>query len=172
MPKRQALTTLDGSIAPIRPLMRTTRNRRVVPPVRVKNNESVAVLSLAGKRPRTAECDRTVADRLRNRDFTVDESWLDVGSGPTSKAHRPLGQTLSTKVHEKEIIEATLAETAGRVSGPFRCRGEVKYAGIDLGLHNQNPQNKQVSLQDRLNAESLYLLQMIIEAHDFLGKFW
>jgi PAS domain S-box-containing protein len=23
-------------------------------------------------------------------DFTVDESWLDVGSGPTSKAHRPL----------------------------------------------------------------------------------
>jgi PAS domain S-box-containing protein len=51
-------------------------------------------------------------------DFTVDESWLDVGSGPNSKAHRPLGQTLSTKLHEKEIIEATLAETAGRVSGP------------------------------------------------------
>jgi transcriptional regulator with GAF, ATPase, and Fis domain len=51
-------------------------------------------------------------------DFTVDESWFDIGSGPTSKAHRPLGQTFSTKLHEKEIIEATLAETAGRVSGP------------------------------------------------------
>jgi transcriptional regulator with PAS, ATPase and Fis domain len=51
-------------------------------------------------------------------DFTVDESWLDAGSGPTSKAHRPLGQTLSIKLNEKEIIEATLAETAGRVSGP------------------------------------------------------
>jgi hypothetical protein len=51
-------------------------------------------------------------------DFTVDESWLDIGSGPTSKGHRPLDQTFSTKLHEKGIIEATLAQTAGRVSGP------------------------------------------------------
>jgi PAS domain S-box-containing protein len=51
-------------------------------------------------------------------DFAVDESWLDIGSGPASKAHRPLGHTFSTKLQEKEIIEATLAETAGRVSGP------------------------------------------------------
>jgi DNA-binding NtrC family response regulator len=49
-------------------------------------------------------------------EFTVDESWLDIASGPASKAYRPLGQTFSTKLHEKEIIEATLAETAGRVS--------------------------------------------------------
>jgi hypothetical protein len=51
-------------------------------------------------------------------DFSVDESRLDVGSGPTSKAHRSIGQTLSTKLHEKEIIEAALAETGGRVSSP------------------------------------------------------
>jgi PAS domain S-box-containing protein len=51
-------------------------------------------------------------------DFTVDESWLDVGSDPTSNVHRSLGQTLSTKSREKEIIEATLAEAGGRVSGP------------------------------------------------------
>jgi hypothetical protein len=29
-----------------------------------------------------------------------------------------IGQTLSTKLHEKEIIEAALAETGGRVSSP------------------------------------------------------
>ncbi len=51
-------------------------------------------------------------------DFTVDESWLAGGSDPTSKMHRPLSQILSTKIHEKEIIEAALAETGGRVSGP------------------------------------------------------
>jgi formate hydrogenlyase transcriptional activator len=51
-------------------------------------------------------------------DFTVDESWLAGPSDPTSKVHRPLSQLHSTKIHEKEIIEAALAESGGKISGP------------------------------------------------------
>jgi transcriptional regulator with GAF, ATPase, and Fis domain len=65
-------------------------------------------------------------------DFTVDESWLDVGSGPTSKAQPTLGRTLSTKLHEKEIIEAALAETGGRVSGPSGAAARLNMPGSTL----------------------------------------
>jgi transcriptional regulator with GAF, ATPase, and Fis domain len=48
------------------------------------------------------------------------ESLHKTQRGQTTQSYfnKFLGQTFSTKVHEKEIIEATLAETAGRVSGP------------------------------------------------------
>lgn len=65
-------------------------------------------------------------------DFTVDESWLDIASGPRAKAHRPLGQTLSAKFHEKEMIEATLAETAGRVSGPSGAAAKLNMPASTL----------------------------------------
>ena len=65
-------------------------------------------------------------------DFTVDESWLDIASGPTSKAHRPLGQTLYIKLSEKEIIEAALAETAGRVSGPSGAAAKLNMPASTL----------------------------------------
>jgi formate hydrogenlyase transcriptional activator len=45
-------------------------------------------------------------------DFSVDESWLSL----ERQASRPLPGNLQAQ--EKEIIEAALAETAGRVSGP------------------------------------------------------
>jgi DNA-binding NtrC family response regulator len=45
-------------------------------------------------------------------DFSVDESWLS-HERPSS---RPLADELVTQ--EKEIIEAALAQTGGRVSGP------------------------------------------------------
>jgi PAS domain S-box-containing protein len=48
--------------------------------------------------------------------FSVDESWLSRNSPPL----QPTSQTLSKKpaLQEKEVIEAALAETKGRVSGP------------------------------------------------------
>jgi formate hydrogenlyase transcriptional activator len=49
--------------------------------------------------------------------FSVDESWLSrkpIASGPTSQLE--LSQKLAD--HEKEMIEAVLSESGGRVFGP------------------------------------------------------
>jgi PAS domain S-box-containing protein len=48
--------------------------------------------------------------------FSVDESWLSRESLPTEPASQPLSQELAT--HEKDMIEAALVATGGRVSGP------------------------------------------------------
>jgi formate hydrogenlyase transcriptional activator len=60
--------------------------------------------------------------------FSVDESWL-ARETPSS---RPMGQQFANKLaaqaEEKATIEAALAETRGRVSGP---RG----AATKLGMH-------------------------------------
>jgi PAS domain S-box-containing protein len=48
--------------------------------------------------------------------FSVDESWLVRESRQTQPASQPLSEALVT--HEKEIIEAALTESRGRVSGP------------------------------------------------------
>jgi len=50
-------------------------------------------------------------------DFTVDESWLDSNSDPAPQADQPVIQT-PTDLSEKELIEAALAASEGRVSGP------------------------------------------------------
>jgi formate hydrogenlyase transcriptional activator len=48
--------------------------------------------------------------------FSVDPSWLSIGSSRARSANQPLAK-LST-AQEKQKIEAALAESAGRVSGP------------------------------------------------------
>jgi transcriptional regulator with GAF, ATPase, and Fis domain len=48
--------------------------------------------------------------------FSVDESWLARESVQTKPASQALSDTLAT--HEKDMIEAVLAETRGQVSGP------------------------------------------------------
>jgi len=48
--------------------------------------------------------------------FSVDESWLVRDSRQTQSANQPLSDKLLTQ--EKEMIEAALAESRGRVSGP------------------------------------------------------
>ena len=57
--------------------------------------------------------------------FSVDESWLVRESRQTQPASQPLSEALVT--HEKEIIEAALTESRGRVSGP---RGAAAKLGI------------------------------------------
>jgi formate hydrogenlyase transcriptional activator len=49
--------------------------------------------------------------------FSVDESWLVRESRQTEPASQPLSDRLVTQ--EKEMIEAALAESRGRVSGPL-----------------------------------------------------
>jgi DNA-binding NtrC family response regulator len=48
--------------------------------------------------------------------FSVDATWLVRESRQTQPASQPLSEALVT--HEKEIIEAALTESRGRVSGP------------------------------------------------------
>jgi formate hydrogenlyase transcriptional activator len=48
--------------------------------------------------------------------FSIDQAWLSSQSAPRPEASAPLTQTLLN--HEKELIEAALAESRGKVAGP------------------------------------------------------
>jgi PAS domain S-box-containing protein len=73
--------------------------------------------------------------------FTVDESWLSPQSGMTPTISKQLSETLET--HEKQMIEAALAETEGCVSGPLG-------AAVKLGIPPSTLYRKIKSL--RINA--------------------
>jgi PAS domain S-box-containing protein len=70
--------------------------------------------------------------------FSVDESWLS----RTSSSLQPASPTLSKKpaLQEKELIEAALAETRGRVSGPAG-------AAVKLGIPSTTLESKIKSLK-------------------------
>jgi len=51
-------------------------------------------------------------------EFTIDENWLDLNPGSATQLSRPSNQESSSRLREKDVIEAALAETRGRVSGP------------------------------------------------------
>ena len=70
--------------------------------------------------------------------FLVDESWLVRESLQTQPASRPLSDKLVT--HEKEMIEAALTESRGRVSGP-------KGAAAKLGIPPSTLESKIRSLK-------------------------
>ena len=69
--------------------------------------------------------------------FSVDETWLKPEEQKVSGAVVPLGATLAE--HEKEIIEAALADCGGQVSGPTG-------AAVKLGLPRQTLESKIVAL--------------------------
>jgi transcriptional regulator with GAF, ATPase, and Fis domain len=71
--------------------------------------------------------------------FSVDESWLSRPphiTGPKSD----LGLSRKTAAQEKEIIEAALRESGGRVSGPSG-------AAAKLGIHRSTLESKIISLK-------------------------
>ena len=71
--------------------------------------------------------------------FSVDESWLSPqphATGP--KSH--LGLSRKAAAEEKEIIEAALRESGGRVSGPSG-------AAANLGIHRSTLESKIISLK-------------------------
>jgi DNA-binding NtrC family response regulator len=55
--------------------------------------------------------------------FSVDESWLVRESSQTQPASQPLSDKLVTQ--EKEMIEAALAESRGRVSGSLGAAAKL-----------------------------------------------
>jgi DNA-binding NtrC family response regulator len=62
--------------------------------------------------------------------FSVDESWLSRESGPTEAASQALSDKLATQ--EKELIEAALTESRGRVSGPAGAAAKLGIAASTL----------------------------------------
>src|SRR5207244_13652851 len=66
--------------------------------------------------------------RCETETFSVDETWLKREKPRLSGSVVPLGATLAE--HEKEIIEAALADCGGQVSGPTG-------AAAKLGLPRQ-----------------------------------
>ncbi len=69
--------------------------------------------------------------------FSVDETWLKPEGHRLSGSVAPLGATLAE--HEREIIEAALADCGGRVSGPTG-------AAAKLGLPRQTLESKIMAL--------------------------
>lgn len=69
--------------------------------------------------------------------FSVDETWLKLEGHRLSGSVVPLGATLAE--HEKEIIEAALADCGGQVSGPTG-------AAAKLGLPRQTLESKITAL--------------------------
>jgi formate hydrogenlyase transcriptional activator len=70
--------------------------------------------------------------------FSVDETWVTPEVSRTSAAVAPLAITLADR--EREVIEAALAESKGRISGP---RG----AAAKLGVPRQTLDSKIANLQ-------------------------
>jgi len=75
--------------------------------------------------------------------FSIDESWLE---GKRPRASRPLARHVTTLAEgEKELIEAALAASGGRISGPSG-------AAAKLGIPRQTLESKIESLRiDRLS---------------------
>jgi formate hydrogenlyase transcriptional activator len=70
--------------------------------------------------------------------LSVDESWVGRGAGSRSAMVRPLSDKLAAQ--EKELIEAALAESQGRVSGPSG-------AAVRLGIPQSTLDSKIKSLK-------------------------
>jgi len=70
--------------------------------------------------------------------FSVDETWLKREPPPASGSRAPLAASVA--VHEREMIEAALAESKGRISGPTG-------AAAKLGLPRQTLDSKIANLQ-------------------------
>jgi formate hydrogenlyase transcriptional activator len=69
--------------------------------------------------------------------FSVDETWLNMGEHKLSGSGAPLGTTLAE--HERDIIEAALADCGGQVAGPTG-------AAAKLGLPRQTLESKITAL--------------------------
>lgn len=55
--------------------------------------------------------------------FSIDETWLQPETRGTSKRPVPLAATLVNQ--EREMIEAALEESRGRISGPSGAAGKL-----------------------------------------------
>jgi PAS domain S-box-containing protein len=70
--------------------------------------------------------------------FWIDEAWLSSQNAPHSKSSAPLTKTL--KSYEKELIEAALAESNGKVAGPNGAAAKlgIPRSTLDLKIKQLN----------------------------------
>ncbi len=70
--------------------------------------------------------------------FWIDEAWLSSQNGPRLGSSRPLKQNLQN--YEKELIEAALAESNGKVAGPNGAAAKlgVPRSTLDLKIKQLN----------------------------------
>jgi len=82
--------------------------------------EAVSSLRLAGERARAAERDRAGVVLCDGETFAIDQSWLQGKPSQPSRAHATAGD--HARPREKELIEAALAASSGRISGLWERR--------------------------------------------------
>ena len=80
--------------------------------------------------------------------FSIDESWLT--SKPRKAVEGPLGGVTTLANGEKELIEAALAESEGRISGPARRGGQAWHPAPDSRVEDSRAQNRQARVPGRL----------------------
>jgi PAS domain S-box-containing protein len=70
--------------------------------------------------------------------FWIDESWLSSQNGPRPESSGPLTQTVQN--YEKELIEAALAESNGKVAGPNGAAAKlgIPRSTLDLKIKQLN----------------------------------
>jgi DNA-binding NtrC family response regulator len=70
--------------------------------------------------------------------FWIDEAWLSSQDGPRPESSGPLTKTLQS--YEKELIEAALAESNGKVAGPNGAAAKlgIPRSTLDLKIKQLN----------------------------------
>ena len=70
--------------------------------------------------------------------FWIDEAWLSSQSAPRLESSGPLKQNLQN--YEKELIEAALAESNGKVAGPNGAAAKlgIPRSTLDLKIKQLN----------------------------------
>jgi hypothetical protein len=66
---------------------------------------------------------------------------------PYSRSDTPSPPVSTLAIHEKDVIEAALRESKGRVSGPF---GAARRTVIDAGVEDQAAEDRQAALPVRV----------------------
>jgi len=76
--------------------------------------------------------------------FRIDGSWLSSQEGPRRESSGPLTQTLHN--HEKELIEAALADSRGKVAGPNGAAANLGIPRSTLDFRIKTAQYKETRL--------------------------
>jgi formate hydrogenlyase transcriptional activator len=100
--------------------------------------QAMPVLSLARQYSRAAKYRREIRHPLHRGYFSVDEAWLSSQNAPRPKSSGLLTET--SRAYEKELIEAALAESNGKVAGPNGAAAKlgIPRSTLDLKIKQLN----------------------------------
>ena len=86
--------------------------------------------------------------------FWIDEAWLSSQDAPRPKSSGPLTETLQS--YEKELIEAALAESNGKVAGPNGAAAKlgIPRSTLDLKIKQLNIKKHTVPVSPSFNSQN------------------